>query len=121
MLVADHHSLDQLQGLADAILLRRHWKRIQAVVLAKRGWTAPHIARSLGCSPRAVGNWVDQYNHGGIEALRDRPRAGRPRPLGPEHYPGPKERIEAPPRPEDGVCTLRAADVAGSSNRSSAS
>jgi len=111
VLVADHHSLAQLRVLADAIPQKRSWKRVQAVILAKQGWTASHIARSLGCSLRSVKNWVAQYNRGGIEALRERPRPGRPRCLAPEHYPRLKQRLEAPPRPEDGVCTLRAADV----------
>ncbi len=111
MLVANHHSLDQLQILADAIPQKRPWKRVQAVILAKRGWTAAHIAHSLSCSLHAVKDWVAQYNRGGIEALRERPRAGRPRRLAPEHYPRLKQRLDAPPQPEDGVCTLRAADV----------
>jgi transposase len=111
VLVADHHSTAQLQILADAIPQKRPWKRVQAVLLAKRGWTAPHIALSLGCSPRSVKNWVAQYNRGGIEALREQPRPGRPRSLDAEHYPRLKQRLDAPPRPEDGVCTLRAADV----------
>ncbi len=111
MLVADHHSLDQLQVLADAIPQKRSWKRLQAVLLAKRGWTAAHIATSLSCSPKAVKNWVAQYNRGGIEALREQPRPGRPRALAPEHYPRLRQRLDAPPRPEDGVCALRAADV----------
>ncbi len=111
MLVAESHTLDQLHDLADTIPQKRDWKRVQAVILAKRGWTASHIATSLGCSLRAVKNWVAQYNRGGIEALRERPRAGRPRRLAPEHYPRLKQRLDAPPQPEDGVCTLRAADV----------
>jgi putative transposase len=111
MFVADHHSLDQLQGLANDIPQKRIWKRSQAVLLAKRGWIALQIATSLGCSIRSVKNWVAQYNRGGVEALRERPRAGRPRRLAPEHYPRLKQRLDAPPRPEDGVCTLRAADV----------
>ena len=111
MLVADHHSLDQLQVLADAIPQKRSWKRVQAVLLAKQGWTAARIAPALGCSLRSVKNWVAQYNHGGIEALREQPRPGRPRSLAPEHYPRLRQRIEAPPRPEDGVCALRAADI----------
>jgi transposase len=111
VLVADHHTLAQLQVLADAIPLKRSWKRVQAVLLAKQGWTASHVARSLGCSLRAVKNWVAQYNRGGIEALGEHPGPGRPRSLDPEHYPRLKQRLEAPPTPEDGVCTLRAADV----------
>jgi len=111
VLVAEHHSLAQLQVLAAAIPQKRTWKRVQAVILAKHGWTASHIARSLGCSLRSVKNWVARYNHGGIEAVRERPRPGRPRALAPEHYPRLKQRLDAPPMPEDGVCTLRAADV----------
>jgi transposase len=111
VLVAEHHSLAQLQVLADAIPQKRSWKRVQAVILAKQGWTASHVAQSLGCSLRAVKNWVAQYNRGGIEALREHPRPGRPRSLAAEHYPRLKQRLDAPPRPEDGVCTLRAADV----------
>ena len=111
MLVADHHSLAQLQVLADAVPQKRSWKRVQAVLLAKKGWTASHIAQCLGCSLRAVKNWVAQYNRGGVEALREHPRPGRPRALAPEHYHRLKERLDAPPRPEDGVCALRAADV----------
>jgi len=111
VLVADHHSLDQLQGLADAIPLKRSWRRVQAVLLARRGWTASHIATSLGCSPRSVKEWVAKYNRGGIEALHERPRTGRPRSPDPEHHPRLRLRLDSPPTPEDGVCTLRAADI----------
>jgi transposase len=111
VLVADHHTPAQLQVLADDIPQKRSWKRVQAVILARQGWTASHIARSLGCSLRSVKNWVAQYNRGGLEALRERPRPGRPRSLDPEHYPRLKQRLDAPPRPEDGVCALRGVDV----------
>jgi transposase len=111
MLVADHHTPEQLHDLARSIPQKRTWRRLQAVILAQQGWTGPLIARSLGCSLRSVKNWVAQYNRGGVEALHDRPRAGRPRRLAPEHYPRLKERLDAPPRAEDGVCTLRGHDV----------
>jgi transposase len=111
VLVTEHHSLDQLRVLADAIPRKRSWKRVQAVILAKQGWTASHIAQSLGCAIRSVKNWVAQYNRGGIEALGEHPRPGRPRRLDPEQYPRLRQRLDAPPTPEDGVCTFRAADV----------
>jgi len=111
VLVAEHHTPAQLQVLAEAIPQKRSWKRVQAVILAKRGWTASHIAQSLGCSIRSVKNWVARYNRGGIEALREQPRPGRPRSLAPEHYHRLRQRLDAPPTPEDGVCTLRSADV----------
>ncbi len=111
MLVAEHHSLAQLQVLAQAIPQKRSWKRVQAVILAKQGWTAPHIAQSLACSLRAVKNWVAQYNRGAIEALRERPRSGRPPLLDPREYPRLRQRLGDPPRPEDGVCALRGVDI----------
>src|SRR5256885_13872718 len=111
MFVADHHTLEELHDLVQAIPQKRLWRRAQAVVLAKQGRTAQDIAQSLGCSLRAVKNWVAQYNRGGVEALHESPRAGRPRRLAPEHYPRLKQRLGAPPRAEDGTCTLRGLDV----------
>jgi transposase len=111
LFVADHHTLEQLQGLTRAPTQQRIWRRAQAVVLAKQGRTATDIADALGCSLKAVTNWVAQYNRGGIEALREQPRPGRPRSLAPEHYPRLKQRLDTPPGLEDGTCALRAADV----------
>jgi transposase len=111
MFVADHHTIERLQELTQAIHQKRAWRRAQAVVLAKQGRTARDIADSLGCSLKAVKNWVSQFNAGGIEALHDRGRSGRPPLLDPTRYPDLKRRLNAPPRPEDGVCTLRGADV----------
>src|SRR3954451_22009578 len=111
MFVADHRTTEQLQELAQAFTQKRIWRRAQAVVLAKQGRTAQDIADALGCSLKAVKNWVAQYNAGGIEALHERPRSGRPPLLDPAQYPRLKQRLDAPPRPEDGVCTLRGRDV----------
>jgi transposase len=111
MFVVDHHPMEQLQELTRALHQKRIWRRAQAVVLAKQGRTAQDIADALGCSLKAVKNWVAQYNAGGIDALHDRPRSGRPPLLDPTQYPRLKQRLEAPPRPEDGVCTLRGADI----------
>jgi transposase len=111
VLVAEHHTLVQLQALAEAIPQKRSWRRVQAVLLAKQGWTANRIALAMSCSLRTAKNWVARYNRGGIEALREQPRPGRPRSLATEHYPRLRQRLDAPPRPEDGVCALRAADV----------
>jgi transposase len=111
MFVADHHTLEQLHDLVQAIPQKRLWRRVQTVVLAKQGWTAQDIADALGCSLKAVKNWVAQYNRGGIQALHERPRSGRPLRLDPQEYPRLKQRLDAPPRPEDCVCTFRGRDV----------
>ena len=56
MFVADHHTLEQLHDLVQAIPQKRLWRRVQTVVLAKQGWTAQDIADALGCSLKAVKN-----------------------------------------------------------------
>ena len=111
MFVADHHTLEQLHEHVHAIPDKRIWRRVQSVVLAKQGWTAQGIADALGCSLKAVKNWGSQYNCGGIPALQEQPRSGRPPRLDPQEYPRLMQRINAPPRPEDGVCTFRGRDV----------
>ena len=111
MFVADYHTLQQLQDLAQAIPQKRLWRRVQAVLLAKQGRTAEDIAQALGCSLRAVKNWVTQDNRGDIAALHERARSGRPPRLDPQEYPRVRPRLDAPPRPEDGACTLRGRDV----------
>ena len=107
MHVQSHHTLDELQHHARAIAKKRLWLRVQAVILAQQGRSAPDIAAVLGCSRRAVLGWVATYNRGGLPALVERPHTGRrPRLAGPDLVQF-QERLEAGPRPEDGVCTLR--------------
>src|SRR3954466_7815755 len=85
MHVEDHDPLDRLQEAAREHRNTRTWPRVQAVSLAKRGDTAPQIARALGVSRRAVQAWVAAYNRGRPDALRDRPppRRGAPPPRRP--------------------------------------
>jgi transposase len=111
MHVADRDSLERLQEAARQYRQGRTWPRVQAVVLAKQGDTAPEIARALGVSRRAVQAWVAAYNRGGLEALPDRTHPGRAPTLPRAEEGRFLQRIDAPPRPEDGVCTLRGADI----------
>ena len=111
MYVADRDSLERLQEAARPCRKTRTWPRAQAVILAKQGDTAPDIARAPGVSRRAVQTWVAAYNRGGLDALPDRPHPGRA-PILPRDQEGRfLERIDAPPRPEDGACALRGADI----------
>src|SRR5215213_11334421 len=111
MYVEDRDSLERLQEAAKPRRNTPLWPRLQAIILAKQGDSAVRIARALGRSRRAVQTWVAAYNRGGLQALEERPRPGRT-PILPRHQEGPfLERIDAPPRPEDGVCTLRGVDI----------
>src|SRR4051794_36253084 len=111
MYVEDRDSLERLYEAAKQCRNTRTWPRLQAVVLAKQGDTAPDIARALGVSRRAVQTWVAAYNRGGLEALHDRPHPGRA-PILPRTQEGRfLERIEAPPSPGDAGGTLRGAGI----------
>ena len=111
MFVQDHHTLEELQQRTKALTKKRIWLRYQAVVLAKQGHSAPEIARALGSSRRAVQTWVAQYNQGGVPTLQERPHTGRPPRLAGSDLLRFQERLEAGPKPEDGVCTLRCRDL----------
>ena len=111
MHVEDNDPLDRLQEAARRYRNTRTWPRVQAVILARQGDTAPQIARALGVSRRAIQAWVAAYNRGGLEALPNRPHPGRAPLLSRDQEVRLLERIDAPPRPEDGVCELRGADI----------
>jgi len=112
MQVHDHLSAEQLRDLTRShASAHRLCVRYQAVSLAHAGRTAEDIAAVLGCSRRAVQQWVARYNDGGPDALRERPHTGRPPRLPAEQVDRLKLRLAEPPRPEDGVCALRGADI----------
>jgi transposase len=111
MHVHDHLPLEGLQRLAKAIPEKRVWLRYQAIILAAQGRSAAGIALALGCSVRAVQDWVARYNRGGPEALRERPHPGRPPRLAGAELARFRERLEAGPTPEDGICTFYGPDL----------
>lgn len=86
-------------------------KRLRVVILAMEGWTAPAVAMAVGLSRRVCQEWVYRFNEQGLAGLEDQ-RGRQPRsPLTPEQEQQICRRIEAGPTPQDGVCSLRGADV----------
>lgn len=53
-------------------------KRARMILLAADGVPNAEIARKVGVSRPTVISWRDRYEAGGIPALEDAPRAGRP-------------------------------------------
>src|SRR5579863_9797900 len=53
-------------------------KRARMVLLAAEGMPNAQIARVVGVSRPTVIAWRDRYTQGGIKALEDEPRSGRP-------------------------------------------
>jgi transposase len=85
--------------------------RYRAASLAIDGHETGEIQERLQRSRGFVQRWAYAYRDGGIEALRDKPRGGRTPKLPADRVEAFKARLEAGPRPEDGVCTLRGKDV----------
>ena len=103
--------LDRLRCLIarEKVALQR--ERYRAVLLAFEGLEGDEIAQRIGRSPRFVDEWVGRYRRGGLWAFAPRkPRGATPK-LTPEQVAQLKARLDAGPRPEDGVCTLRGKDI----------
>jgi transposase len=58
-------------------------RRARMVLLAADGMPLDRIAREVGADRTIVRTWVDRYRAGGLAALQDRPRSGRPRTFSP--------------------------------------
>jgi transposase len=58
-------------------------RRARIVLLAHAGWPNARIAAELGCAAGTVRTWRRRFTRGGMPALADRPRSGRPEVYGP--------------------------------------
>ena len=64
-------------------------RRARIVLLAAEGVPLDRIARQVAVDRNVVRTWVDRYRAGGLAALQDRPRPGRPRAFSPCGRPAP--------------------------------
>lgn len=103
--------LDRLRSLIarERVALQR--ERYRAVLLAFDGLEGDEVARRIGRSPRFVDEWVGRYRRGGLAALAPRKPQGATPKLTPEQVAQLKARLDAGPKPEDRVCTLRGKDI----------
>lgn len=63
MHVLDYLIAEQLRDRARShAYTRRVWVRYRAILLAQVGRTAKHIVKALGCTRRAVQQWIARYN-----------------------------------------------------------
>lgn len=58
-------------------------RRARIALLAGAGWANARIAAELGCTAATVRTWRRRFARGGLPALSDRPRSGRPEVYGP--------------------------------------
>lgn len=101
-------------GELNQALKRKHSARtqirIRAVLAVAKGWNVPKVAQALTLKERAIRNWIHHYNQCGLEGLRDHLQ-GRAAKLSSSQKEQLQRRIEAGPRPQDGVCALRGEDI----------
>jgi len=103
--------VDELRARAavERDALRRD--RYRAAVLAIEGEGANEIAQALGRARRSVQDWAYAYRDGGVDAVQPARRKGREPKLPREREAELMARLDAGPRPDDGVCALRGRDV----------
>lgn len=110
MEVRAHLSLAELERLERMEKRAAPAKRLRIIILAINGYTAPAVAMSVGLSRRICQRWVARYNEFGLAGLEDQRGQEPQSPLTPEQETFVRQRIEAGPRPEDQVCSLRGVD-----------
>jgi transposase len=84
-------------------------ERIRMILLSSRGYTVPQIAAIFECDEATVRIWIERFEAGGVDGLRDRPRAGRPRKADPVARETIRHELE------EGPSTHSIRDVAGGS------
>jgi len=93
----------ELERRAGALTLPfRVVQRARLILYAADGMIDKEIAVRCGCHPQVVSKWRRRFCEQGIEGLKDKPRAGRPRRFPPAAgRRGRRGRVRAarPPRP----------------------
>jgi transposase len=72
-------------------------ERIRMILLSSRGYDVPKIAEIFECDEATVRYWIERYEGGGVEGMRDRPRHGRPRKVDVAAHEIISREIERPP------------------------
>lgn len=95
MTVKNRNITKQLLTLAKTEKIKRLAVRIQAVALAKQGFSCPKIAQNNGYSLRSIQRWIARYNQTGIRSLIGKPRTGHPTKLSVDKQQQFCERVDA--------------------------
>ena len=74
MKVKSQHTSNQLLKMYKTESNSRLARRIHGIYLANKGHTCPEIMKIIGASRRTIQQWVQKYNNGGIEELKDKSR-----------------------------------------------
>jgi transposase len=111
MKVELHQSTTEISQLIEKAKRPRLRQRLRIIALALDGLTAEQVAERTKSSRRRVQEWVARWNRKGVAGLADQSGRGPKLPLDAAQQAQLKQRLDAGPRTEDGVCTLRGEDV----------
>jgi len=106
MNVKSHHASSQLLKMYKTESNSRLAHRIHGIYLAYNGHTCAEIMKITGAGRRTIQQWVEKYNDGGIEELKDKPRPGQPTKLPRDMEEQFRQRIASGPSKQDGVYVL---------------
>jgi len=98
--------LDLLKQKARRETNAKQRDRFRAVTMAIEGMTTPAIMERLDRSKNFVQRWSYAYRDGGIKALFEKQRSGRPVKLSPDEEAAFKQRMTDGPTDADSTCTL---------------
>lgn len=106
MKVKSQHTSNQLLKMYKTESNSRLARRIHGIYLANKGHTCPEIMKIIGAGRRTIQQWVQKYNNGGIEELKDKPRPGQPTKLPRDMEQHFCRRIASGPSKQDSVSVL---------------
>lgn len=93
---------EQRQELEEAMkgkhLSGRYLKRLQSIRLSDRGYKVRSISELLEVHDNSVRTWFKRYEQGGLAALAEKPREGRPKLLSEEQEAQVRAWVDEEPR-----------------------
>jgi len=111
MHVADHHGIEDLDGLVRAEPDGKARDRIRVVAMAKAGQTTPQIVQVLKVPRRSVQRWVARYNDQDVAGLHHHAGAGAKPRLKADQHERLRARLDAGPTKGDGTCAWSGAAI----------
>ena len=71
-------TLNKLKNLYDKGKDARQIKRAHSIILSTKGFSIEQISNIIGVDRDSVSNWFTRWEKGGLEALSDLSKSGRP-------------------------------------------
>lgn len=111
--------IQHLEDLAERDSTRRVRMRAHSILLSSRGSSIDEIAKIYQVHRDTVSSWIDNFEHLGVDGLRDKPRSGGPPKLNAQEKEVAKELLKAHPSSPKMVLALLSERTGKAISRSS--